>query len=104
MSQGDTDAVAGLAHGFASPGQKANAEKLLRDLEERSKKDYVSAYMIATIYAVLGRKDQAFGWMEKAYRERSPDIAYFIKADLRVDKLRSDPRYLELVRRIGLPQ
>ena len=60
--------------------------------------------MIATIYAGLGDQEKAFDFLEKAYQERSPDIPYFLKADLRLDPLRSDPRFQDLVRRVGLPQ
>jgi hypothetical protein len=60
--------------------------------------------MIGTIYAGLGDKDKAFEFLEKAYQERSPDIPYFLKADLRIDNLRSDPRFRDLFRRVGLPQ
>ena len=59
--------------------------------------------MIATIYAGLGDKDRAFEFLERAYQERSWDIAWFLKADLRVDNLRSDPRFQDLVHRVGYP-
>ena len=104
LSQGDTDPTAGLVHAYAAIGQRANAEKILRELLANSKTRYVSPYMIATIYAGLGDKDRAFEFLEKAYNERSSDIPYFIKADLRIDNLRSDPRFADLLRRIGLPQ
>jgi tetratricopeptide (TPR) repeat protein len=51
-----------------------------------------------------GDKNRAFEFLEKGYRERSPDIPYFLKTDLRLDLLRADPRFLELVRRVGLAQ
>ena len=60
--------------------------------------------MIATVYASLGEKDKAFEYLEKAYEERSSDLPYFLKSDLRIDNLRSDPRFQDLLRRIGLPQ
>jgi adenylate cyclase len=104
LSQGDTDPTAGLAHAYAATGRKGNAEKILRELLQKSKTSYVSPYMIATIYAGLGDKDKAFEFLEKAYQERSPDIPYFLKADLRVDALRSDLRFHDLLRRVGLPQ
>jgi eukaryotic-like serine/threonine-protein kinase len=104
LSQGDTDPTAGLAHAYAAIGRRAEAEKILRELEQQSKSSYVSPYMIAVIYAGLGDKDRAFQFLEKAYQERSSDIPYFIKADLRIDSLRSDPRFQDLVRRVGLPQ
>ena len=104
LSHGDTDTIAGLAHAYVAMGQRAEAEKILRDLLRQSKKKYVSTYMMGTIYADLGQKDIAFEFLEKAYQERSPDIPYFLKADLRIDTLRSDPRFQDLVRRVGLGQ
>jgi TolB-like protein/Tfp pilus assembly protein PilF len=89
LSHGDTDTVAGLAHGYIAIGKRAEAEKILHDLLEQSQKGYVSPYMIATIYAGLGDKDRALSFLEKAYQERSPDVPYFLKADLRLDPLRS---------------
>jgi TolB-like protein/DNA-binding winged helix-turn-helix (wHTH) protein/Tfp pilus assembly protein PilF len=103
MSNGDQDATASLAHAFAGIGRKAEAEKILRDLEGKSKSSYVSPYMIATIYAGLGEKDKAFEMLERAYQERSLDISWHLKADLRIDNLRSDPRFQDLVRRVGYP-
>ena len=103
LSHGDTDTLAGLAHGYIAMGKKAEAEKILRDLLQQSKKNYVSTYMIGTIYAGLGEKDKAFQFLEKAYQERSPDIPYFLKADLRIDTLRSDARFQDLMRRVGIP-
>jgi hypothetical protein len=60
--------------------------------------------MIATIYAGLGDKEKAFEYLEKAYQERSTDLPYFLKADLRIDTLRSDPRLKDIETRVGLPQ
>ncbi len=104
ISNGDHDATASLAHAFAAIGRKAEAEKILHDLERKSKSGYVSPYMIATIYAGLGDKDRAFEFLEKAYQERSLDISWHLKADLRIDNLRSDTRFQDLVRRVGYPQ
>lgn len=102
LSQGNTDAVAGLAHAYAFAGKKVEATKILRQLEERSKANYVSPYMLAIIHAALGEKSKAFALLEEAYRDRSPDIAYFLKADLRLDQLRDDSRFEGLLRRVGL--
>jgi eukaryotic-like serine/threonine-protein kinase len=104
LSQGNTDPIAALAHAYASTGGIAEVKKILREWQRQSEIGYVSPYMIATIYAGLGEKDRAFEFLEKAYRERSSDISYFIKADLRIDNLRSDPRFQDLLRRVGLPQ
>ena len=104
LTQGDTDAVAGLAHAYATAQQRENAKKILRELLQKSRISYVSPYMIGTIYAALGDNDRAFEFLEKAYQEKSPDVAYFINADLRIDGLRSEPRFQDLLKRVGLPQ
>ncbi|MHB8504018.1 MAG: adenylate/guanylate cyclase domain-containing protein, partial [Candidatus Acidiferrales bacterium] len=84
LSDGDQDPTAALAHAYSVIGRRAEAEKILRDLERKSKSVYVSPYMIATIYAGLGKKDKAFEFLEKAYLERSLDISWSLKADLRI--------------------
>lgn len=104
FSQGDQDPTAALAHAYASLGRRAEAEKILGEWQRQSKTSYVSPYMIATVYASLGEKNKAFEYLEKAYQERSSDLPYFLKADLRVDILRSDPRFQDLLRRMNFPQ
>ncbi len=104
LSQSDTDTVAALGHAYATIGRRAEAQKILRDLHRQSKTSYVSPYMIAAIYAGLGDKERAFEFLERAYQERSSNIPYFIKADLRIDTLRSDPRFADLIHRVGLLQ
>jgi TolB-like protein/DNA-binding winged helix-turn-helix (wHTH) protein/tetratricopeptide (TPR) repeat protein len=103
MSDGDPDSKAALAHTYAVMGRRAGAEKILRDLERKSKSVYVSPYFIATIYAGLGEKNKAFEFLERAYLERNLDISFSLKADLRIDNLRSDPRFEALLRRVGFP-
>jgi TolB-like protein/DNA-binding winged helix-turn-helix (wHTH) protein/Tfp pilus assembly protein PilF len=104
MSDGNQDVTAALAHAYAVIGRRAQAEKILRDLERKSKSVYVSPYIIATIYAGLGEKDRAFEFLEKAYQEKSLEISWHLKADLRIDNLRSDPRFQALLRRVRFPQ
>ncbi len=104
LSQHDSDTTAGLAHAYAAMGKRADAEKILSELQRQSKVTYVSPYMIAVIYSGLGQNDKAFEYLEKAYQERSPDIAYFLRADLRLDTLRPDRRFHDLLRRVGFPQ
>ena len=95
--------MAALAYAYARNGRRTEAENRLRDLLRQSKTGYASPYMIATIYAGLGDKNRAFEFLEKAYQERSSDLPYFLKADLRMDTLRSDPRFQDLVKRMGFP-
>jgi TolB-like protein/DNA-binding winged helix-turn-helix (wHTH) protein len=103
MSDGDQDPTAALAHVYAVTGRRAEAEKILRGLERKSKDAYVSPYTIATIYAGLGDKDKAFEFLEKAEREKSWDLVWGFKADLRIDNLRADPRFQDLARRVHYP-
>jgi tetratricopeptide (TPR) repeat protein len=103
LSGGDQDATAALAHAYAVTGKTSEAKIILNDMLSRSKTSYVSPYMIATIYAGLGDKDQAFAFLEKAYQEKSPDISWSFKSDLRLDNLRSDPRFHSLQQRIQFP-
>ena len=103
LSGGDQDPTAALAHAYAVAGKRSEAKKILNDMLSRSKTSYVSPYMVATIYAGLGDKDQAFAFLEKAYQEKSTDISWAFKSDLRLDNLRSDPRFQSLVQRIQPP-
>lgn len=92
-----------LGYAYAKSGRKAEARKLLAELKELSKGRYVASYWIAMIYVGLDEKDQAFAWLEKAYQERSWWLVW-IKMDPMVDSLRSDSRFIDLMRRIGFPQ
>ena len=103
LSQRNSDTTAGLAHAYATVGRRADAVKILGELQRQSKVAYVSPYMIGVIYAGLRQNDKAFEFLEKAYQERSSDISYFIRADLRIDTLRSDQRFQDLLRRVALP-
>ena len=104
LSQGDSDTEAGLAYVYATTGRRADAQRILSEFQRKSKDSYVSPYMIAVIYAGLSQNDRAFEFLEEAYEERSSDIPYFMKADLRMDSLRPDPRFQNLLRRVGLSQ
>ena len=104
LSEADTDPIAGVAHASAVAGKRIKAAKILRELQIQSKTQYVSPYMIAVIYAGLGKKNTAFEFLEKAYKEKSPDLAYFLRADLRIDSLRSDPRFQDLLHRLNFPK
>ncbi len=102
VSGGRTHALAGLAYAYGVAGKRRQAEKILADLKERAKKSYVSAYEIAAIHTALGDKEQAFAWLDKAYQERSSWLIH-LRWEPRFQPLRSDPRFQELLRRIGLP-
>jgi eukaryotic-like serine/threonine-protein kinase len=82
--------------------QKLLAKQNLEPLLELSKQKYVSPLEIAALYARLDQKDEAFQWLEKAYQDRS-GLLVFLKMDPDWDPIRSDPRFADLVKRIGLP-
>jgi tetratricopeptide (TPR) repeat protein len=104
LSNGNFDAIASLGHAYAAIGNRGQAEAILRGLEQKAKDGRASPYLAATVYAGLGNKDKAFQLIEQAYREKSLDIAWTLKPDLRTDNLRSDPRFDDLLRRTGLSQ
>jgi serine/threonine protein kinase/Flp pilus assembly protein TadD len=95
--------ISTLGYYCAKGKRKDEARKLLGELIEQSKTHYVPSYWIAVIYVGLGEKDEALKLLEKAYQERS-FFLLFIKTEPKLDDLRSDPRFTDLVRRIGFPQ
>jgi TolB-like protein/Tfp pilus assembly protein PilF len=92
-----------LAHAYAASGRKREAEEILKQLKDRSRLSYVPAYNFAEIYIGLGDKEQALALLERAYADRSM-LLTFLKVDPKFDSLRSDPRFKDLLRRVGLPQ
>jgi len=94
-------ATAGLGHVYGIAGKKHEAQEILAKLIERSKGDYVSTYDVAIVCAGLGDKEQAFQWLEKAFQERAHYLVH-IKWEPRFENLHSDPRFQNLLRRIGL--
>lgn len=103
LEKDNTEIWSGLGHAYAISGRKAEAQKVLDHLKELSEHSYVAPYNVAVVYAGLGEKDQAFVWLEQAYNDRSYLLAVYLNTDARLDGLRSDPRFRELRRRIGLP-
>jgi serine/threonine protein kinase/Tfp pilus assembly protein PilF len=104
-SMSDNDNRGSLGHVYAVAGQRDEARKLLTQLQEEAKTKIISPYRIAMIYAGLDEKDQAFAWLEKAIAERDGNLTFpGLKVDTRIDNLRSDARFVELLRRMGLSQ
>jgi TolB-like protein/Tfp pilus assembly protein PilF/tRNA A-37 threonylcarbamoyl transferase component Bud32 len=103
LSEGMPVYVAALGHAFAVAGKRRKAEEVIDQLEGSSKEAYVAPYFLAAIYIALGRKDRAFEWLEKAYEEHSSWLLY-LQEEPRLERLRSDSRFRDLTRRVGLPQ
>jgi tetratricopeptide (TPR) repeat protein len=100
---GGLDERGHLGHAYALSGQQGEAEKLLNELREESKQKYVSQYNIAIVYAGMGDKEQTFAWLGKAIADRDSNITQ-IKVEPAFDGLHSDPRFADLLRRIGLAE
>jgi TolB-like protein/DNA-binding winged helix-turn-helix (wHTH) protein/Tfp pilus assembly protein PilF len=94
------DSVTELGYAFAVSGRREEAERALQDLRKASERRFISPDRFAVVYAGLGDKDRAFQWLEKTYREGG--LLTGLKVDPRWDKLRTDPRFGNLLKRVGL--
>ena len=103
LSNNNIQAVSDLAIAYAALGEIKNAKSILRNLEAASKSRYISSFELAAIFASLNETNKAFESLQTAYDERNYELPT-LKVDSRFDNLRSDPRYADLVRRMGLPQ
>ncbi|MGD0212827.1 MAG: winged helix-turn-helix domain-containing protein [Terriglobales bacterium] len=99
----DSEYAAAMEQGFQSAGWKGALANAIEYRKEERKTSYYSAFTIATFYIDLGDKDQAFQWLNIAYQEHDW-LLISLNTNFRVDSLRSDPRFAELVRKVGLPQ
>ena len=95
--------LAMLGHVYAVPGKRSEAERIIGELQVLSKQEYVDPYFLAEIYTALGKRDKAFQELEKAYKERSSWLLW-LKVEPKFDSLRSDQRFQDLLRRVGLAQ
>lgn len=101
LSTRDPVSLGLLAHAYGISGEIHQAKNILRELEQLSNKRYVSPMNIAWIHAGLRSNDQAFAWLQRAYEERSGWLVHLNNEPV-FDSLRSDPRFTELARRVGL--
>jgi eukaryotic-like serine/threonine-protein kinase len=99
--QGESELSAAMGRAYAAKGWEGVLRKQIEVYQKRDSKAY-DPVAVATSYASLGEKDKAFFWLERAYDEHAGLV--FIKTEPEFDDLRSDPRYTDLLRRIGLPQ
>ena len=88
---------------YAHCGRRADAQATIATLEERRRQGlYASPEAIALVFAALGERDSMFAWLERAYEERTWSL-YLLKVEPQFDGVRGDPRFVDLVRRVGLP-
>jgi len=90
-----------LAYIYATNGQRAKAEKILQRLVNISKSEPIPSHHFVLVYAGLGRKEEALVWLEQAYQQHSP-MMHWLKVDPRFDAIRPDPRFQDLMHRVGL--
>jgi len=88
---------------YAKSGDRDKSLETLNELKKRANQEYVPALGFAQIYAGLGDNEQALAWLDKACNERSVWMT-FLKVDTKLDSLRSDPRFKDLLKQMNLPQ
>jgi adenylate cyclase len=92
-----------LAAAHAADGNRAEAQRILAGVTDRTKHGYASAYFLAYAYIALGDKDKALAALETDYEQRSPNMT-FLKVDPGLDTLRNEPRFRALLKRLNFPQ
>jgi len=102
LSSGGSMYIAGLGWAYAQAGKRDDARIIVERLSKLSEHRYVMASQVALIYAAMQEKDEAFRWLETAYRERSAWMVY-LNVDPRLDSLRSDTRFTDLLRHMNFP-
>jgi TolB-like protein/Tfp pilus assembly protein PilF len=102
LTADDPGTISTFGMTYARWGKRDEAQKALNKLNELSKRGYVPAIFYANIYASLGEKEQALNWLEKAYEYRDPNLTG-LKYEPTWDALRSEPRFIELLRKTGHP-
>jgi DNA-binding winged helix-turn-helix (wHTH) protein/TolB-like protein/lipoprotein NlpI len=99
MEGSSAEVLSALGYAYAVAGKKVQAREMIVELKEQSRRMYVAPYNIATIYAGLAEKEQAFAYLEKEYKEGAYYMNY-LEVDPEFDSLRSDPRFTQLLRSV----
>jgi TolB-like protein/DNA-binding winged helix-turn-helix (wHTH) protein/Tfp pilus assembly protein PilF len=103
LSPGDLTVQGELGYVYARMGRTADAEKIRKELVAESQRRYVSGCYVAMLYIGLGRKDEAIGWLERAYEQKDYQLSWMSVSPV-YDPIRSDPRFAALMRRADPPQ
>jgi tetratricopeptide (TPR) repeat protein len=101
VSERSPGVIGVLVRAYAHAGRRADALRLLAELKQRRERGFVPAAAFANAYLGLGENDEALAWLDRAYAEHS-HILQFVKVHPYFDPLRGDPRFADLVRRVGL--
>jgi len=103
LSHRSPSALSFLGYAYGRAGRRTDAQQILNELVEMSNRTYVSPFSFFLLHLVLGHNDQAFEWLKKSVQSHLSGIC-FIRVNPELDPIRSDPRFKELVRSMGLPQ
>jgi tetratricopeptide (TPR) repeat protein len=95
-------AIAGLGHALASGDKRQEATELLSRLSNRSAQEYVPAFWLALLCCSLGELETALSHLEHAVAERSPTLPFWLGVEPRLDPLRREPRFQQLLQVVGL--
>jgi serine/threonine-protein kinase len=101
FSRGNSQTVSMIGYVSALAGDATKARAMLDELKSRSAHQYVPRYNIAVVHLALAEQDEAFAWLEKAYEEHDVLVS-FLKVDPKWDPVRSDPRFISILERVGL--
>jgi TolB-like protein/Tfp pilus assembly protein PilF/predicted Ser/Thr protein kinase len=101
LSRGSAASLALIGYAYARSGERSQALSMIEALRALAKTSFVPAFFFAVVYSGLNDHEQALAWLEKAYEERFVRMAY-LKQENIWDPLRSDPRFADLVRRVGI--
>ena len=100
----DKDIMLDLGFAYAVVGNREEAQRILVKLKKLHEQGLIASGSIAILCGALGELDEAFAWLERAYEERDPELTYIKVTGRRFDPLRHDPRFQQLVHRMGLPE
>ena len=103
MMERSPGSIEPLATAYGYAGRRTEALRLINELKQRRQTSYVSAGVLIGPYLALGNYDEAFAWFERAYQEKSETLQY-LKVNPFFDPVRDDPRFADLLRRVGLDQ
>jgi TolB-like protein/Flp pilus assembly protein TadD len=102
LSHGNSEAISMTGYTWAKAGESAKAQAVLDEFKSLSTQRYIPPFNIAVVYLGLDKRDEAFAWLDKAYEDHDVRLS-FLRVDPKWNPFRSDPRFVNVLKRIGLP-
>lgn len=100
LNRGESISIAYRGYALAKLGKEAEARAALEELLKLSREHYVAPYHVAFLHNGLGERNETLAWLERGFEQRDPKMV-FLKVDRRWNNLRADPRFQDLLRRVG---